>query len=479
MVLPALACCEWASLGYGAAGATAWRIARIGGHHLRHSIRQVVMLVVVGLLVIVQALPGVAREHERPAKSDCSRTSTGAVPLIDLGSDLYQGEQGGLYPGGSNDIPSEHEALGLFMASQIEPLDEAGNPDPNGTIVLVSLGVSNTRMEFEDFMTIAEGSTAPSVVLVNASQPGKPISSWVDPSDRPWIGVDGALRQADVSGAQVQVAWIKIPERITSFDELEPFPIDAETYQSDFIQVIQNAKERYPNLKVAYLSSRIYGGYDPNARPNPEPLAYQNGFAVKWTVEEQINGNPDLNTDARTGPVVAPWVAWGPYMWADGTTPRSDGLIWECSDLQGDGTHPTEEGRRKVAIMLLDHFLSDPTAAPWFAKDGVEIDDVELPPVVTGGSSSTTVVTTTLVTTTLAPSTTIFAAATTTAAATSTTQPSADAQATTTRPREDSVQSRSSDEASAALILAATVAGLAVIAGIAWLVMSRRKSDES
>ena len=456
------------------------------GCRLRINVRRILMLLAVVLLFVIQALPGVAREHERPAKSDCSRTSTGAVPLIDLGEDSYQDAQGGLYPGGSNDVPAGHEALGLFLASQIEPLDAAGNPDPNGTIVLLSLGVSNTRMEFEDFMTIAEGSTAPNVVLVNGSQPGKPISSWVDPNDRPWNGVDGALRQANVSGSQVQAAWIKIPERITSFDELEPFPVDAETYQADFIQVIRNAKARYPNLKVAYLSSRIYGGYDPNARPNPEPLAYQNGFAVKWTVEEQINGNPELNADIRTGPVVAPWVAWGPYMWADGTTPRSDGLIWECSDVQGDGTHPTETGRRKVGLMLLEHFLSDPTAAPWFALDGVEIEDVELPPVVVGDSASTTIVTTTVATssttsteapTTTAATTTTDAATTTTAASAVTTQPTSDAETSSVSAQDGQDRPRSSESASAALILAATVAGLLVIAGIAWLVMSRRNDD--
>jgi hypothetical protein len=440
---------------------------------LGNSIRRLALLVAVVLLIVVQALPGIAREHERPARADCSRTSIGAVPLIDLGAESYQGAQGGLYPGGSNAVPADHEALGLFMASQIEPLDEGGNPDPNGTIVLVSLGVSNTKMEFGDFMTIAEGSTAPNVVLVNASQPGKPISSWVDPNDRPWNGVDGALRQAKVSGAQVQAAWIKIPERITSFDELEPFPVDAETYQAEFVQVIRNAKERYPNLKVAYLSSRIYGGYDPNARPNPEPMAYQNGFAVKWTIEQQINGNPELNADARRGPVVAPWLAWGPYMWADGTTPRSDALLWECPDFQGDGTHPTETGRRKVGIMLLDHFLSDPTAAPWFAKDGLRIEDVELPPVAAIESTSTTSVPTTVVssTTSSGESTTTTMNVTTT----SISQSQAEAEATTTRPQESQEQSQSSDRGSAALILAATIAGLIVIAGITWLVVGRRK----
>jgi hypothetical protein len=52
---------------------------------------------------------------------------------------------------------------------------------------------------------------------------------------------------------------------------------------------------------------------------------------------------------------------WGPYLWADGTTPRkSDGLIYESKDVDIDGTHPSESGRKKVAELLLRFFQTDP-----------------------------------------------------------------------------------------------------------------------
>ncbi|MEN8237781.1 MAG: hypothetical protein ABFR53_01135 [Actinomycetota bacterium] len=343
--------------------------------------RRIAVLGTVFVLLAVLAPHAVAREHGSDQGTACFQSSTGAVPIPDLGEATYGSAQGGLYPGGSNTIPTDHEAAGQWHASQIEPLDGVGNPDPDGAIAVVSLGVSNTWREFQDFMAIAEGNTAPAVVLVNGAQAGEPIAKWVDPQGRTWANVDAALSDAGVSADQVQAAWVKIPERIMTFDELEPFPVDAQTYQAELVKVLRIAKDRYPNLHIAYLSSRIYGGYSESAAPSPEPLSYENGFGVKWVVEQQINGAPELNHDATVGTVEAPWLAWGPYLWADGIIPRADGLTWECSDFRRDGTHPTSEGIRKVGTMLAEHFLSAPTAVGWFTVTGEPVEIGELPPI--------------------------------------------------------------------------------------------------
>jgi hypothetical protein len=39
---------------------------------------------------------------------------------------------------------------------------------------------------------------------------------------------------------------------------------------------------------------------------------------VKWLIADQIAGNPELNYDPAKGRVRAAWLAWGPYIWADG-----------------------------------------------------------------------------------------------------------------------------------------------------------------
>ena len=57
--------------------------------------------------------------------------------------------------------------------------------------------------------------------------------------------------------------------------------------QNQFELIATLAKSRYPNLRLAYLSSRIYAGYAQTAL-NPEPYAYESGFSVKWLIERQL-----------------------------------------------------------------------------------------------------------------------------------------------------------------------------------------------
>jgi hypothetical protein len=196
-----------------------------------------------------------------------------------------------------------------------------------------------------------------------------------------------------------------LPDMVADSAEILPFPADAEAYRDQLAVVVRNAMDLYPNLQVAYLSSREYGGYNTSGRPSPEPLAYENGFGVKWLIGDQIAGDMSLNPDARRGSVEAPWLAWGPYLWADGLNPRRDGLVWECGDFRSDGTHPSSDGAAKVATSLIDFFTETQTAAPWFSSLADPIGDVTLPPVV-GGDTMTTAVETTTTSTTAVPQTT-------------------------------------------------------------------------
>lgn len=295
---------------------------------------------------------------------NCQGTSVGFVPLTDLGPGTYQGFGGGLYPAGSLARPAAHDAAGLTQAAAVVPRDAAGNPDPSsGIVVLLSIGLSNTTQEFQAFQQIAQSDPDrdPRVVLVDGAQGGWAAEDIVNPNAAYWTKVDQRLAQAGASPFQVQVVWIKTANRSPS----APFPQHAQTLQGQLETIVQIIRSRYPNTRLGYFSSRIYAGYATTPL-NPEPWAYESGFSVKWLLQDQIGGNPALNFDPAVGSVVAPWLAWGPYLWADGLVPRSDLLVWKCSDFESDGTHPGPAAEQTVANFLSEFFKTDATAKTWY-----------------------------------------------------------------------------------------------------------------
>jgi hypothetical protein len=84
-------------------------------------------------------------------------------------------------------------------------------------------------------------------------------------------------------------------------------------------------------------------------------------------IQRQIKGDETLSFEGTK--VLSPVLLWGPYLWADGVTPRqSDKLVYNRDDLAGDGTHPSQAGRQKVANVMLEFFKNDPLAKSWFMK---------------------------------------------------------------------------------------------------------------
>lgn len=329
---------------------------------------------IIALLVLALALV------PQPASTDCSLTSTGKIPLNDLGPGIYKGAQGGLYPNGADTRPATHEAAGYEIArNQIKPLDASGDPDPeNGKVVLISIGMSNTTQEFATGgrgafqpQANADRSKNPHVVIVDCAQGGHAGNEWKDPANDAWETANLRLASAGVSPLQVQVAWVKLAERTRDLPTLT-FPAHAEWHQGNLEEAVRILKGNYPNVRIAFLSSRTRSYEDRLTTLNPEPIAYEENFAVKWLIEDQTRGKPELNFSPGRGEVTAPFLAWGPYLWIDGETPRSDGMTWLCTDVrQTDYTHPSADGVTKVGGQLLAFFKSDPLCTPWFLRSEV------------------------------------------------------------------------------------------------------------
>ena len=297
----------------------------------------------------------------------CTTTTVGFTPINDLGTSYFRGYQGGLYQDGANSRPYSHNAAGTTIAKQIVPLDTNGFYNPtSGRIVFLSIGMSNTNLEFGSLMSLVSSSTDvnPKMRLVNGAQGGFHINLLIDSNNIYWTNVMNILTAAGYSAKQVQAVWYKNVDQGSTDTTFPGYPNSLRAKHKTVLNILRN---KFTNLKQCYMASRIYAGYA-ETPANPEPNAYYSGWAVKWLIDDQINGDTSLiYTGANRK---APWTSWGPYLWADGLTPRSDGLTWICpDDYNSDGTHPSLIGRSKVGNMLMNFFLNDAASKPWFRKN--------------------------------------------------------------------------------------------------------------
>jgi len=357
------------------------------------------------------------------AAATCTSTPwsgmAGVPPLTDYPPGyLYLGQYQGFLYEGSNVVPADHDADGRALAGNILPRDTSGNvcptPGPGCRVVFLAIGFSNTTIEFcggngingdpedpsasqcplptanppyiqtQSFIAQALADPAvnhATVVLVDGARGGATLEDW-DPTVSGYTEYDRTLNQilipAGLSAGQVQSVWLKSAEShpTVSLATGGPGnPADAIVAERHMGNIARAVAQRYPNAKQLFITSRIYGGYANTMSPpnplNPEPYAYEEAFAVKWLADSQIRqirGDPPTtdagDLDYRTG--VAPWLAWGPYPWANGTTPRSDGLVWLNSDFRvNECTHPSVYAEEKVEGMLLDFMKMTPYTS-WF-----------------------------------------------------------------------------------------------------------------
>ena len=298
-------------------------------------------------------------------------------PIDELGTGTYMGKQGGLYPNGSNTMPEAFYADAVLMAQSVQPLNSQGKPDPNGKIGLITIGASTVAMFSKGLenMVPSHKGVNKEISFVNCGIGGQDLSDIMEPSANFWKVIDGRLSESGLTFDQVQVIWFQednLRNREDGFESRGKQLVDDFTYMVNF------CKKRYPNLKLFYVTGRHTTEFMPpeGKDKHREPKAYINGWACKWLIEKQIEGDKSLAYKGEDA--VAPLILWGPYFWTQGDKPRTDGYTWNKQLVSNDGVHPTDLGIERVSKDLVDFWSTDPVSQLWFLENPNDVSPVAI-----------------------------------------------------------------------------------------------------
>jgi hypothetical protein len=274
----------------------------------------------------------------RTAVAAVPTDADGLIPLNDLGPGTsYQGQDGGLYGGGSNQPSPSLLDAALAAAAGIQPLDARGNPAAGGRIGVVAIGQSTTEQWFPSFQAMARP-LGPRVDFVNAGQDGMVAQSWAAQA-KPWNTAIQDVGQSGLARAQVQVLIVDTI-RIHSWTDgsLEG---QIAAYSNNLARIVAMAKSHFPNLRLVYFMPFHYAGFASDARAIREPYAYQQEFGIRQVILDQGESSPVL--------------LWGPYVFADTMNPAD----------YYDGIHFSPTGRQVMASLTWQFFQTDPAAQLW------------------------------------------------------------------------------------------------------------------
>lgn len=288
-------------------------------------------------------------------------------PIDELGAGMFMGHQGGLYPNGVNQMPADFYTDAIAIARSVQPLNNNGEPDPNGKIGLIALGASTVSMfgkGLEDQIP-AVVNVNKEIVFVNCGIGGQDLSDIMDPAANFWSVIDNRVKESGMTLDQVQVVWFQ-EDNLRNRDN--DFELRVNQLTKEFTYMVRFCKERYPNLKLFYVSGRHTTEFMPADAKDKhrEPKAYLNGWVCKQLIENQINGDPQLAYKGQNA--AAPIILWGPYFWTQGAKPRSDGYAVTPDLFSNDGVHPNEKGIARIAGDLVNFWQTDPVSQLWFLE---------------------------------------------------------------------------------------------------------------
>ncbi len=289
------------------------------------------------------------------------------VPINDLATGTFRSYVGGLYPNGINTPSGKYAHDLLSMCQSVVPIDTFGQASASGAIVFISLGGSTSGHLFDSLKskTTSNPQTNPNLRLLKCSDGfgSASLNSLINPNDPYWNHVSQIIWGAQSSYRQVQIVYLESDDSSVKVN----FPQRPTMVKSELEECFRNLKIQFPNIKLVYLLGRTKTfEYDTikQKRFNKEPAPYYFGWAVKWAIEDQINGV--AGTAYKGKKPVSPLITWGWYEWGN-DTPRKDGFVWTQDDTR-DGLHASPAGEDTLSTRFQNFLLTDPAASVWYVK---------------------------------------------------------------------------------------------------------------
>ncbi len=273
-----------------------------------------------GLMALVQCefTPTVTDENSIPGL--VYRESFNDIPLNDPDTFTYQGFRSGLYPWGNVLIENEYKTDYINISKTITTLGKTGLPSAKGKTVILGIGGSHAYGIYNGIKNawLTDPLFGKKLVFANAGTGGKDLPDILDPAASYWSRINKILDSNRVTSSQVQVIFVIEDDFVNKDTTIQRIF----TLRDQMISLLETIRPKYPNCKIIYFADRGYAGYSTLTKYD-EPKGYLNGWAVKFLVDEYINGLiPET-----------PFINWFEYYWANGTEARWDGLTYLQSDF--------------------------------------------------------------------------------------------------------------------------------------------------
>lgn len=251
------------------------------------------------------------------------------IPLMDSIVGLY---------GGGSDIPTgSYLTRGIAAGATVSALSV-----PNR--VVASLGMSTTMHIFQKWMDLESNAFC---TRVNTANSGMTYEDWDTSSAAGWTAASSDLSAVGLVPADIRVAWVML----VTGSAANPNVVTVAQFET----LLALLRTKWPNVKQLLISTYPYGGYHTILGSALDPQLWQAGVYARTFIQNHMDDT------------TPPWIGWGPYLWAYGTTARSDGLTWLSTDYSaGDGIHLSDPAGRTKASDLMEAFLQASAVTGWY-----------------------------------------------------------------------------------------------------------------